>query len=298
LEARDIVFHMPRISLIIPSVNRTKEVIRLFDSLMGQTYRDFEVILVDQNSDDRLVPICRLFSERLHICHLRSEAMGAAQARNHGFSHSTGDVLLWPDDDSWLPPWLLQNIVQCFDAHPHFSGLIGTLVDEQGRPHTRWRLNQGRDAKIMDAFTLGAEPILFFRRQVVVALMGFDHSLGTGAQTRWGAGEGTDLCARALLMGQRLYIEPSLQVHHELPFLHPEDNRQIEKVRGYARGMGAVLRKNRLPILFVMAYLFTYARALIWSIFKGQWIYVRYHWVRLEAAIDGWRAYPVNQKTC
>jgi glycosyltransferase involved in cell wall biosynthesis len=282
---------MPRISLIIPSVTRTKEVIRLFESLVGQTCTDFEVILVDQNADDRLVSVCKTFSERLHIAHLRCELVSAAEARNRGFGASTGEIVLWPDDDSWLPQRLLQRIMEYFDSQPHYSGLIGTLIDEQSRPHTRWMLKNDRDAQMIDAFTRGAEPVLFFRRDVVTALGGFDHSLGTGAHTRWGAGEGTDLCVRALLTAHRLCVAPSLQVHHKRPFLQPEDAGQIEKVRNYARGMGAVLRKNRLPFFFVGTYLSTYVRAWLWSILRGRWLYAHFHWIRLAAAIDGWWSY-------
>ena len=282
---------MSRISLIIPSVNRTKEVIRLFESLVSQTYQDFEVILVDQNADDRLVSICKIFSERLHIDRVHCELVSAAEARNRGFGVSIGEIVLWPDDDSWLPPRLLQRIVEYFDSQTHISGLIGTLIDEQGYPHTRWTLKNDRDAHMVDVFTRGAEPVLFFRRNVVATLGGFDHSLGTGAHTRWGAGEGTDLCVRALLTEHRLCVVPSLQVHHERPFLQPENAGQVEKVRGYARGMGAVLRKNRLPFYFVAAYLSTYVRAWLWSILRGRLLYVRFHWVRLVAAIDGWWSY-------
>jgi hypothetical protein len=129
--------------------------------------------------------------------------------------------------------------------------------------------------------------VLFFRREVVQALGGFDPLLGTGAKTPWGAGEGTDLCVRAIQAHYSLCIEPSLAVFHAQVNIQPEDGRQLAKARSYARGMGRVLKKNRLPLLFVLSYLFTYLRALLWNTMHGRWANVRYHWERLAGVMEG-----------
>jgi glycosyltransferase involved in cell wall biosynthesis len=278
---------MTRFSLIVPSVGRTNEVARLLDSLARQTCRDFQVILVDQNQDERLLPLLAEHSAYLPIQHLRVQSRGAARARNAGLDLAVGDILLWPDDDSWLPPDLLERMSAVFEQHPHLGGLMGTLVDELGQPHSRWVPPSAQPAALMDAFTRAAEPVLFFRRAVVQALGGFDPLLGTGAQTPWGAGEGTDLCVRAIRAQYAVSLEPALTVFHAQVNIQPGDQRQLAKARSYARGMGAVLRKNRLPLLFVAAYLFTYLRALLWNFLCGRWANGRFHWERLAGVVEG-----------
>ena len=56
-----------RFSLIVATLNRTDELGTLLESLNRQDHRDFEVIVIDQNADQRLVPLLRPFEKRLEI---------------------------------------------------------------------------------------------------------------------------------------------------------------------------------------------------------------------------------------
>jgi len=278
---------MPRFSLIVPTLGRVSELDRLLDSISHQTYRDFQVIVIDQNPDDRLLSVIGRYSYAYSIKHQRVQSHGAARARNAGLALAEGDFVLWPDDDSWLPIDLLERASALFAQQPALEGFIGILVDGRGVKHNRWAPSSPRPATLMDAFTLAAEPVLFFRREVARQLSGFDPSIGTGAQTPWGAGEGTDLCVRALRKRYSLRIEPHLAVFHAQVDIQPNDDRQLAKARSYARGMGRVLKKNRLPLFFMAAYLITYVRAFLWSLIRGKWPNVRYHWERLVGVAEG-----------
>jgi glycosyltransferase involved in cell wall biosynthesis len=96
-----------KFSLVLATVGRTQEVARFLDSLARQTYRDFELIVVDQNPDDRLVELLRPFELRFPIIHLRCER-GVSRARNLGPKYVSGDIVGFPDDDCWYPllSWL------------------------------------------------------------------------------------------------------------------------------------------------------------------------------------------------
>ncbi len=76
-----------KFSLVLATVNRTKE--RAFTR---QTYRDFELIIVDQNLDDRLMPICRAYEEnfQLHTFALKQDFL---ELRNVGLYHAKGEVV-------------------------------------------------------------------------------------------------------------------------------------------------------------------------------------------------------------
>src|ERR1039457_7675625 len=103
------------ISLIVATVNRVNELERLLDSLDSQTYKDFEIIVVDQNPDDRLVSIFQRH-QSLSIHHLRS-ARGLSRARNVGLPDAKGEIIGFPDDDCWYPQQLLAHIKQAFNVH-------------------------------------------------------------------------------------------------------------------------------------------------------------------------------------
>jgi len=272
---------MTRFSLIVPTLQRTAEVERLLASLERQTFRDFEVILVDQNDDECLAPLLDLYIQRMPLQRLRMQTRGAARARNAGLPAACGEIILWPDDDSWLPSGLLAALNASFERRPQASALAGILIDETGQPHSRWTPPAPRPLGLMAAFTLAAEPVIFFRRAALESLGGFDPLIGTGAQTPWGAGEATDLCLRALRAGLRIEIDPDLRICHALAPLN------LAKARAYARGMGRVLAKNRLPLPFAAAYLFTYPRAVLWNTLRGRPAAARYHLARLAGVLEG-----------
>lgn len=280
-----------RICLIVPTFGRYAEVERLFVSLERQTCKDFQVVLVDQNLDDRLTPLCTKFQEKLNILYVKDKGRGASRARNIGFEYSNAEIILWPDDDCWYPPDLIENVNYCFSTHSEMVGIIGKLLDKNRQPHSRWFPKKERIAKLMDTFTFAAEPVLAFQRLAFSQLGGFDPSLGTGSQSPWAAGEGTDLCVRTLKHGMTMYIEPSVIVFHEKLDVKGGDDLQIEKAQHYARGMGAVLKKNALPFPFLIQYAFTYLRALCWNVIKLNKTHVALHKERLSGLFEGYKNY-------
>src|SRR5271168_3016732 len=99
---------MARFSLIVATIGRTEEFGFLLQSLAEQTFRDFELIVVDQNSDDRLIPFLEHWNGTVAglantpgslsaIIHLRC-APGVSRARNLGLQYCTGEILAFPDD--------------------------------------------------------------------------------------------------------------------------------------------------------------------------------------------------------
>jgi glycosyltransferase involved in cell wall biosynthesis len=283
---------MVKYSLIVPSINRTDELVRLFESLERQTLRDFEVILVDQNPDGRLLPIVEDYGRRYFITHLRSVTKGSALARNLGIAQAHGEVLLWPDDDCWYPPTTLQDVDRLLFTNSNAEGIIGILVDEKGISHNRWKPVKVAPATLMDTFIHAGEPAIILRKEIVIKVGGFDDAIGTGAETLWGAGESTDLCIRLKKAGAYLLIDPSIRIFHPNPKILPDDLSQRQKAYIYARGMGGILKKNRLNIFFVIRYFSTYVRAILWNCLQYKWNYTGYHWDRLKGVIEGWIRYP------
>lgn len=76
--------HRPTFSLIVPTVDRTKELGALFESIVASQVTDLEVIVVDQNRDGSLDDICQRYSWQLSLNHFKVKFIGAARAENAG----------------------------------------------------------------------------------------------------------------------------------------------------------------------------------------------------------------------
>lgn len=231
-----------RFSLLLSTVVRVGEVERLLDSLVGQTYTCFELIVVDQNEDDRLGAILARFAQTLTIHHVRSPR-GLSRARNAGLPHCQGDIIALPDDDCWYPPDLLENVVRAFTRMQHVDFFAGRAEDGQGRDsQARWSRHP-RPISARNAWHCAISFAIFFRRGVMERVGEFDERLGVGSGTPWGAGEETDYVLRALNVGARGFYEPSCVVYHPQPVI-TFDERSFSRARSYSRGMGFVLRKH------------------------------------------------------
>src|SRR5262249_13122087 len=159
-------------SLIVATFGRSVELTRLFESLAVQTHKDFEVIVVDQNDDDRVKRIVLEFSDRLKILHATS-LKGLSRARNVGLSRVTGDIVAFPDDDCWYPENTLEDVAKHISADEQLAGITGRSVDGYGRS------SQGRWASkslVIDKYNVWvcATSYTIFLRSSVVPIGGFD----------------------------------------------------------------------------------------------------------------------------
>ncbi len=225
------------VSLIVATLNRVPELERLLASLDRQSCQNFEVIVVDQNPDDRLLPVLRKH-EGLRIRHVRS-GPGLSRARNVALPLAQGDILAFPDDDCWYPDDLLAKVTDWFQAHSDFAGLFTTLRDAENKPiGPKWPSGP-RICDKEDIWHCGISPDAFLRRQLTDAVGFFDERLGVGAPSRYQSGEDLDYFLRPLALGFKLWYEPGLTVHH--PSFHSL-KRLLERSYSYSLGGAYVLR--------------------------------------------------------
>lgn len=240
-----------KFSLVLGTLGRTREVGRFLaslDALDAQSHREFELIVVDQNPDNRLLPLLAPYGERFAVIHLRSEP-GLSRARNVGLQQISGEVIAFPDDDCWYPAGLLGHVGDQLLTHGEWDGITGRSVDEQGAESA---FSFGREAALLDRFNVWARAIsytIFLRRATVEQIGPFDETLGLGAGTIFGSGEETDYMLRALQLGHRIVYAPELTVHHPDPE-KAIDERVLKRAYAYGCGMGRVLAKHRYPLWF------------------------------------------------
>jgi glycosyltransferase involved in cell wall biosynthesis len=235
------------ISLVVATVSRVDELDRLLNSLEKQSLSNFEVIVVDQNQDDRLLPILKRHAN-LQTVHLRSP-LGASRARNVGIRAVQGDIIAIPDDDCWYAEELLASVDEWLASHPDFDVLFTGMRNQYGQlmlpklppppgPCTRER--------IWDCSVVWSG---FFRRSVVEAIGEFDETLGPGSDTIVKACEDSDYCIRPLDFGFKVWFEPSLAVYH--PDLQATE-RLRRNIYPYAIAQGYIARRHGFSRYYIM----------------------------------------------
>ena len=267
-----------RVSLILATVERTEVVRRFLESLAAEARLPVEVIVVDQNPDDRLVRILSRHGATLEIQHLRSKP-GLSHARNVGVKHAHGDVIAFPDDDCWYPVGLLDKVYEALGAHPKWDGITGRSIDESGRTAPgSFDMAPGR-ITLESVWTRGISYTIFLRRSVVERIGDFDEALGLGAGTPFGSGEETDYLIRAIKAGYHVHYLPDLVVHHPNKIVS-FDRHAARNARLYGAGMGRVLRKHAYPWRFQTKAL---VRPLAESILSAAHFRPRRAWYHLNA---------------
>lgn len=233
-----------RVSLVMATLGRTAEIDRCVDSLAAQTCQDFELIVVDQNPDDRLVPVVARARELgLECLHLRQQEPNQCLARNAGIAVAKGDVIAFPDDDCWYERDVVERVLSRFQQQTGLDGLIA-LWHEKGRHSTgQLSFEQMGRFRAADAASCITQ---FYRLACVKKAGGFDHALGL--HSWYGAGEETDLMMRVLRAGSFIEHAPDIVVHHAIhnPVGLPP-GQMFRRARKRARGTGALYVRHKLP---------------------------------------------------
>ena len=97
-------------SIIVPVYNRPDEVDELLQSLTQQTFRDMEVIIVEDGSSLPCEDVVHRYAGKLPLRYYKKENSGPGQTRNYGAEHSQGEYLIFLDSDCVLPPGFLQSV--------------------------------------------------------------------------------------------------------------------------------------------------------------------------------------------
>lgn len=136
----------PRFSVVIPVYNRPGEVRELLESLVTQTRKDFEVILVEDGSTVTCEKVADEFSGKLPLHYYSKSNAGPGPARNFGFAHARGAYFVVFDSDCILPPTYFEAVEQA---------LTMTSLDAWGGPdrgHEKFTVPQRAMAYTMSSF--------------------------------------------------------------------------------------------------------------------------------------------------
>ena len=121
-----------RVSIVIPTRNRSKALHNCLDSLVRQTYTDFEVIVVDGGSTDHTVEVVQEAKRKLRI-ELVTMRGGLVPKMNEGLCRARGEFFVRVDDDVVTEPDWLDAVVATFDESALVGGVTGPTIIPKGR---------------------------------------------------------------------------------------------------------------------------------------------------------------------
>ena len=107
---------MPEISIIIPNYNTAKYLPRCLDSLIHQTFRDIEIIVIDDGSTDNSLEILKGYQDhRIRILSHQGDGSGPGGARNMGLQSAHGKYIMFCDSDDWYEPNMCQKMYETIE---------------------------------------------------------------------------------------------------------------------------------------------------------------------------------------
>lgn len=212
---------VPLVSIVIPNVNGASVLEACLASLRKQRFRDYEIVVVDNGSDDHSLELLARQFQDVRVVRL-SENKGFGKAANIGARASRGAYLAFLNNDTFVDPDWLVELFECLERHPAASSVAAKVmrmddpatIDGAGDSMTwslkAYRRGFGEDA---DRYLLEAEVFsasataCLWRSEVFFELGGFDESF-------FAYYEDVDLGFRARLAGYECWYAPGASVLH------------------------------------------------------------------------------------
>lgn len=113
------------ISVIVPVYNVEVYLPRCIESILGQTYKDFEILLIDDGSTDNSGKICDKYAKRDNRCiAIHQQNRGVYNARNTGLNHATGEYISFVDSDDYIHPQMLEILYKALQKGDYDFSMV------------------------------------------------------------------------------------------------------------------------------------------------------------------------------
>ncbi len=261
---------MPIISIIIPVYNRAEELAELLETISVQSYRDFEVIIVEDGSQYPCKNVVDKYSEKMEIHYLVQKNQGPGPARNTGAKSAKGRWLIFLDSDCLLPENYLEIVYEaissdefdCFGgpdkAHPNFNRIQKAIGYAMSSILTTGGIRgavEKLDIFYPRSFNLGVLNSVF-------------HAMNGFSSMRFG--EDLDFSMRILKKGYMVQLLKEAFVYHKRrdklsTFYKQVYNSGIARVNLDIRHPGTIKFVHWLPSLFILGHFFIIFLAIIYN---------------------------------
>ncbi|MBS0201604.1 MAG: glycosyltransferase [Planctomycetes bacterium] len=166
----------PTVSIVVPSFNQGRYIRATIDSILSQSYRPLQIIVVDGGSCDETVSVLRSYGEIPELEWTSEPDKGVVDAVNKGFARVRGQIVaIQSSDDCYLPD-AIRRAVDEFQDDQHLGLLYGDTIkiDADGRELSRHRIGPYSLLNLLRIRTWIPQPSAFFRRELLDALGGWN----------------------------------------------------------------------------------------------------------------------------
>ena len=276
-----------KVSLIMPTINVTTELDLFLKSLKAQTYKNFELIVVDQNEGYDVFEIVKNYEEDFKIKYVRSDEKGLSLNRNRGLVLMEGEIAGFPDDDCEYQPDTLEKVISFFKRKKNYQ-IYSCRTLERGKTYGTGVMEK-RDMDIKkDCVDTTVKSITFFVNYGKDDIILFDENLGVGAT--FGSGEETDYVLTLLHKGYKGRYFAKDVIFHPAKKGNYKD---LQRAYNYALGFGALVKKEvkgRKNRFYILKYWKRQFRSFIGRIVTKN---KAYHTVVMKGRKNGYKHYEV-----
>ena len=174
------------VTIIIPTYKRAQYIDRAINSILRQTYQDFEIIVVDDNdedSQDRKAMEKKMLKYKYNnkIMYLKHKKnLNGAAARNTGIKYAHGEYITFLDDDDFFISDRLEKLTKILDEDKSYdaiyTGVVICINNKIDKIVPAEKCGNLQKEMLMKKFDIGTGSNLFFRKNVLMELNGFDES--------------------------------------------------------------------------------------------------------------------------
>lgn len=223
---------MKRLSVIFCTYNREKYIYNALKSIADQnfSFADYEIVLINNKSTDSTEAICKQFAEDYPLVDFRyfiEANQGLSYARNRGVKESSGEILLFVDDDATVFENYLESVDRFFINYPNAVACGGSIVPVYEVDKPKWlshyteqliggALYEGDKIKPFNRGKYPGGGNSAFRKEIFDKYGLFNVELGRKGTGLIGAEE-KDLYDRLTRGGETFYYLPQMGIHHYIP---------------------------------------------------------------------------------
>jgi GT2 family glycosyltransferase len=212
----------PRTAVLICTRNRGDSILKTIKSVIANTYRHFELVIVDQSNDLCTERAIATFGSEPRLRYIHTNTLGKSRAQNIGLSMITTDYVILTDDDCEVPTNWIAEMVKPFLRYPQVGIVFCNVIPG---PHDRsagfipdcissrsFLIEDPAHWQTSDGLNVGIGAGMAIRRETAEAINGFSTLYGPGSSFR--NGDDTDFTWRALVQGYQIYRTDTVDVVH------------------------------------------------------------------------------------
>jgi glycosyltransferase involved in cell wall biosynthesis len=259
----------------------------MLDSLLAQTYSDFEVLLIDQNDSDLLTLHLKKYEDEFPLKQLKTKIKGASNSRNLGIQKGTGEILLFPDDDCEYHEKYLEEIHHYFNE-TKIDGIVTTTKDKQdGKPISVLMASTTQEITKKNILETVIEAGIIIKSSKLNETL-FDPDMGVGSPSspHW-SDEGPDFVLRLIENGVTFRYCPNFYMYHPNPVKVYSSKTALRSYR-YGKGRGYFLKKHNYGVKSIAYYLFIYILGMIKGILSLNKQMFLYFWEGFKGRYEGY----------